>query len=356
MKGLENVIAAETALCDIDGENGRLIIRGWPIEQLAKGRTFEEAVFFLWEDRFPDEKEKVAFSKKLLDAMRLNTDFRRFLDAIAVQDTVSYLSAALSGLDRNAFSWPPTTDQAVRLVGLVPAIIGYLEGRRCGRPFVAPDPTLSFAGNYLYLLLGERPTPEEVRALDTYFILTMEHGLNASTFTARVIISTQSDLVSAIVGAIGALKGPLHGGAPSKVIDMFEAIGDEGSIEAWIDEQLAQRKRIMGFGHRVYRAKDPRAKVLKMMAEPLAGDGGWFSLALKVEEIAEQKLALYKPDRPLRTNVEFYAAAVFKAIGLAPSTYTATFATSRLAGWCAHALEQAAENKLIRPRAKYIGK
>ncbi|WP_027725082.1 citrate synthase/methylcitrate synthase [Tuberibacillus calidus] len=356
MSGLENVVAAETVLSDINGDKGQLIIRGIPIEQLAGEKTFEEAVYFLWTGRFPNEDELQALKEKLLAEMTLEPDDFSFLNGIPTDlETMAYLMTALSGLHRKGYTWPPDEKQAAQILGKTPAILGYLQSRRSHREPVQPKKDLGFAGNYLYLITGEIPSKEAAKALDTYFTLTMEHGLNASTFTARVITSTQSDLISAIVGAMGALKGPLHGGAPKEVIAMLEEIGTAENAETWLREKLEKKERIMGFGHRVYRTVDPRANVLRQMAGPLAKNGGWFSMALEVERVAQQLLAEYKPHRPLKTNVEFYAAAVFKAIGLPETLYTATFATSRIAGWCAHALEQAADNRIIRPSARYIG-
>jgi len=356
MSGLENVVAAETVLSDIDGEKGMLMIRGLPIEEIAGHKTFEEAAYFLWTGIHPEEHELIRFKEALFAAMELEPSYVSFLDGISTgMDTAAYLMTALSGIDRSPFRWAPNESQAARILGMTPAILGYLQSKKKHRAFVKPDRELSFAGNYLYFVTGERPSEEAAKALDAYFTLTMEHGLIASTFTARVIISTQSDLVSAVVGAIGALKGPLHGGAPKEVISMLEEIGSAERAESWIKQKLENKERIMGFGHRVYRTLDPRANVLKKMAVPLAKDGGWFSMALEVEKIAQRLLAEYKPNRPLKTNVEFYAAAVFKAIGLPESIYTATFATSRIAGWCAHAIEQAAENRIIRPSSRYVG-
>jgi citrate synthase len=356
MSGLENIVAAETVLSDINGEKGYLIIRGLPIEKIAGEKSFEESAYFLWNGHFPTNDELKVFSDSLFDAMTLSDDYLKFLDGIPTDnDTTAYLMTALSGIDRVDFPWAPNFKQAGRLLGMTPAVLGFLQSKRENRPHVEPEKSLGFAGNYLYFVTGEKPSKEAAKALDTYFTLTMEHGLNASTFTARVITSTQSDLVSAIIGAIGALKGPLHGGAPKEVIEMLEDIGTEENAENWLRQKLDNHERIMGFGHRVYRTLDPRAAVLKQMAGPLANNGGWFAMALKVEELAQQLLAEYKPNRTLKTNVEFYAAAVFKAIGLPESIYTATFATSRITGWCAHAMEQAAENRIIRPSSKYIG-
>jgi citrate synthase len=206
------------------------------------------------------------------------------------------------------------------------------------------------------MLKGTDPSPAHVRALDAYLILTQEHGMNASTFAARVVTSTRSDLVSAVTAAIGALKGPLHGGAPSEVTAMIEAIGTKENAEPWMRRALENGERLMGFGHRVYKTLDPRASALRTVASELAADDPWFELATHVEQVALRLLAEHKPERKLNTNVEFYAAAVMRAVGLPDELFTPTFAMSRTVGWCAHVMEQAANNRLIRPESIYVGK
>ena len=220
---------------------------------------------------------------------------------------------------------------------------------------VEPDPELQLAAGFLYQLTGETPDPAAARALDAYFITGAEHGFNASTFTARVITSTQSDLASAVVGAIGALKGPLHGGAPSEVVSQLHQIGSVEHAEKWIEDTLNRGERLMGFGHRVYRAYDPRAAALRAVAEGMGSMAEWLKLAVAVEDIALRKLAERHPDRALKTNVEFYAAAVLQGVGLPPDLFPATFALARHAGWTAHVLEQASANRLIRPDVRYVG-
>ena len=356
MAGLDKVIVADTMLSSIDGEKGRLIIRGKRIEELANACRFEEAVYFLLSGCFPTDEEKKWINQQLILEMNLDKEFQDFLFTIPLHlDAISYLMSAFSALDRKRFSWPATIEQAFYLMGKIPAILEIRQRRLDHRPLVLSDEQLSYAGNYLYKVLGEKPNEDAVQAIDCYFKLTMEHGLNASSFTSRVITSTESDLVSAVVGAMAALKGPLHGGAPSEVIKMFEEIGTVENIVPWLTKQLNENKKIMGFGHRVYRTRDPRANVLKEIAKKLASENDWLNLALEMEEEAEDLLQKYKPHRPLKTNVEFYAAAVFKAIGLPEDMYTATFATSRLAGWTAHAIEQASNNRIIRPSSRYIG-
>jgi len=226
---------------------------------------------------------------------------------------------------------------------------------RQGLEPLAPDPELSTAAGFLYLLTGKAPDASAARALDAYFVVGAEHGFNASTFTARVIVATRSDIASAVVGAIGALKGPLHGGAPTEVVSQLHEIGSEEHAEAWIDAALDRKEKLMGFGHRVYRAYDPRAAALRKVAETQANMADWLRLAVAVEDIALRKLAERYPDRPLKTNVEYYTAAVLQGVALPPDLFPATFALARHAGWTAHVLEQAAVDKIIRPDVRYIG-
>ncbi len=251
--------------------------------------------------------------------------------------------------------WPPTIDQARAITAAAPSSLAAFARLREGLEPVDPDPSLGLAAGFLYQLRGERPDDASSRALDAYFVVGAEHGFNASTFAARVIISTHSDIASAVAGAIGALKGPWHGGAPSEVVDQLHRIGSPDQAEAWIRDTLARGERLMGFGHRVYRAYDPRAAALRAVAEGMAGMADWLDTAVAVEEIALRVLAEYKPDYPIKTNVEYYAAAVLQGVGLPPDLFPATFALARHAGWTAHCLEQAVANVLIRPDVRYVG-
>jgi citrate synthase len=235
-----------------------------------------------------------------------------------------------------------------------PTIVAAFDRLRHGQPPIQPRSDLSHAANYLYLLTGEVPSAQKTRALDTYLVLTADHSFNASTFTARVIASTLSDMCSAVVGAVGALKGPLHGGAPALVLDMLRAIGTPENAEAWLTNALDRGERLMGFGHRVYKAEDPRARVLRKLAEKTS-EIDFFRLALRVEDLALQMLHERKPERRLYTNVEFYSAAVMHGVGLPDDLLTPTFAVSRVAGWTAHVLEQLKDNRLIRPSSEYVG-
>ena len=252
-------------------------------------------------------------------------------------------------------AWPPTVEQARAVTALAPSVLAAFVRLGEGKEPIDPDPSLSLAAGFLYQLTGVLPDEAAVSALDAYFIVGAEHGFNASTFTARVIISTHSDIVSAVVGAIGALKGPWHGGAPTEVVDQLHEMGSVDQAEDWIKETLAGGGRLMGFGHRVYRAHDPRATALRTVAEGLAGVADWLDKAVAVEEIALRLLAEHKPDLIIKTNVEYYTAAVLQGVGLPAQIFPATFAVARLAGWTAHCLEQADANVLIRPDVIYVG-
>jgi citrate synthase len=251
--------------------------------------------------------------------------------------------------------WPPTEVQARALTEFSPSALAAFVRLRDDRLPIDPDPELDLASSFLYQMKGVRPDPATARALDAYFIVGAEHGLNASTFAARVITSTKSDIASAIVGAIGAMKGPLHGGAPSEVVEQIHTVGSPERAEAWVRDALARGERLMGFGHRVYRAYDPRAAALREVVEAMPTRPDWLELAIKVEDVALRVLEEKYPDRPLKTNVEFFAAAVLQGVGLTPDVFPAAFALARHAGWTAHVLEQASANRLIRPDARYIG-
>jgi citrate synthase len=251
--------------------------------------------------------------------------------------------------------WPPTMEQARALTAFSPSALAAFARLRAGQEPIEPDPSLNLVEGFLYQLTGSRPDPGTARALDAYFIVGSEHGFNASTFTARVITSTRSDIASAITGAIGTMKGPLHGGAPSEVVDQLSKVGSVDHAEAWIRDALDRGERLMGFGHRVYRAYDPRAAALRKVAEGMEHKPEWLQLAIEVEDVALRILAEKHPERPLKTNVEFYAAPVLMGVGLSPDLFPATFSLARHAGWTAHVLEQSATNRLIRPDVNYVG-
>jgi citrate synthase len=354
--GLEGVVAAETKISHVDGERGRLIYRGHRAEDLVRTRSLEEVAFLLWNGVLPDSGERETVLREWASARVLPESLKDLIAAIPREvEMTDVLRTAVSALGSASFEGPPTREQAIRVAAVLPSIIAFRRHHLAGSEPPEPRSDLSHVAHYLYLLRGEVPSPAHVRALEAYFVLTAEHGMNASTFAARVVTSTRSDLISAIVAAIGALKGPLHGGAPSGVESMLDEIGSEERIEPWIRKRLERNERLMGFGHRIYKTEDPRAAALREIAVRLADGEPWFRLAVRVEKEALRLLEEYKPGRRIHTNVEYYAAAVFRAVGLPKELFTPTFICSRIVGWAAHAMEQAESNRLIRPDAVYIG-
>ena len=347
--GLEGVIAAETALGFVDGANGRLLYRGYPIGQLVERGSYPAVAELLWTGEWrPDARLATApIPPAVMTALRALPPTAKPMDALR---TAVSVWGATQTLD-----WPPTAEQARAVTSFSPSALAAFARLRRGLEPIEPDPALDLVTGFLTQLNGERPDPATARALDAYFIVGAEHGLNASTFTARVIISTRSDIASAVSGAIGAMKGPLHGGAPSEVVEQLHQVGTPERAEQWVREALDRGERLMGFGHRVYRAYDPRAAALRRVAESMEHKPDWLDLAIRVEDVALRVLAERHPERPLKTNVEYYAAAVLQGVGLSPDLFPATFALARHAGWTAHVLEQVAANKLIRPDARYVG-
>jgi citrate synthase len=347
--GLEGVIAGETSLSYVDGERGRLLYRGYRIGDLVAEGTYPAVANLLWTGDW-DPSQRLATAPvppAVLEVLRALPATTKPMDAL--RTAVSAWGATQD------LPWPPTVDQARALVAFAPSALAAFARLRAGQEPVEPDPALDLVPGFLYQLTGSKPDEGTARALDAYFIVGAEHGFNASTFTARVIISTRSDIASAVAGAIGTMKGPLHGGAPSEVVDQLSQVGSADRAEAWVRDALARGERLMGFGHRVYRAYDPRAKALRTVAEGMANKPEWLQLAIEVEDVALRVLAEKHPERPLKTNVEFYAAPVLMGVGLTPDLFPATFSLARTAGWTAHALEQAANNRLIRPDVNYVG-
>ena len=347
--GLEGVIAGETSLSFVDGERGRLIYRGYRIGDLVEHGTYPAVANLLWTGDW-DAGHRLPTAPvpaEVLAGLRALPSTTKPMDAL--RTAVSAWGAT------QELPWPPTVEQARALTAFAPSALAAFARLRSGQEPVEPDPSLDLVPGFLYQLTGSRPDEGTSRALDAYFIVGSEHGFNASTFTARVIISTRSDVASAVAGAIGTMKGPLHGGAPSEVVDQLAEVGSAGHAEQWVREALAKGERLMGFGHRVDRAYDPRAKALRTVAEGMAHKPDWLQLAIEVEDVALRVLAEKHPDRPLKTNVEFYAAPVLMGVGLTPDLFPATFSLARTAGWTAHALEQAANNRLIRPDVNYVG-
>lgn len=357
VSGLANVVAAETKLSHVDGEKGELIIAGYPLAELAPNASYEQVVYLLWNGKLPSADELSAFREQLvrfrrLPAATLNLLYEIVSKKVAVMDALRMAAGTLNLASSNEADYPYI------LVAAFPTIVASYWRLMNGEELVEPRNDLDHAAHFLYLLDGEVPSKARARALETYLNTVVDHGLNASTFTARVIISTQSDLVSAIVGAVGALKGPLHGGAPGPALDMVFEIGEESKAEDYLRKKLEAGERLMGFGHRVYKVRDPRADVLGAAAKKLYeadGDMKLYRLAQAVERTAIKLLEEYKPGRRLQTNVEFYTALLLHGIGFPTDLFTPTFALSRVGGWIAHCKEQLATGRLIRPKSIYIG-
>jgi len=365
-RGLDGVVAAATRLSHVDGQNGVLIIGGYELKELAGKVTFEEAAHLLWKGRVPSGAEKDELTKAIAMQRALPETTLEIVREAARKgappiDALRMACATLSLDLRNPNDISPGADfdNAKMLVARFPTIVAAHVRFTQGLEPIAPRTDLSLAANFLYMVFGKEPDPIAAKALDTYWVTVIDHGMNASTFTARVIASTRSDMVSAVTGAIGAMKGPLHGGAPGPVLDMLLEIKSTDNAEPWVRNELTAGRRIMGFGHRVYKVRDPRAEVLSSVAEEMGGavlhDKHLFDLAREVERTVLRVLDDVKPGRNLRTNVEFYTALVLQSLGLSPSSFVAMFACGRAAGWAAHVIEQHAEDHLIRPMSEYVG-
>ncbi len=359
-KGLANTIASESAMSWIDGQNGILEYVGIDIDLLARNSTFEETVFLLWRGKLPTASELDAFSAAIrneYDLPEAMWDVIRGMPAQAgSMHALRTLVSALALYDREADDPSPEANErkGIRLLARTPALIANFNRHRDGKNFVKPDASLSVAANFLAMLNGEQPTETMARALDVCLILHADHGFNASTFAALVTISTLSDMYSAVTTAIGTLKGPLHGGANEAVMHMLDEIGSMDNVEPFILGKLERRERIMGFGHRVYKAYDPRATYLKTFAKKLADDTGnqqLYALSNRIEQIMHEAVAA----KGILPNVDFYSATTYYSIGLAIDLFTPMFVMSRTAGWVGHCIEQLADNKLIRPRCEYVG-
>ena len=363
-RGLDGVVAAQTRLSHVDGQAGELIIRGYALKELAGHVSFEEAAHLLWVGALPTADELAGLRRRLAALRPLPSETMRVVRAAATAPPIDALRMACATVsldlaDPGAIAPAADVAAATMLTARCPTIVAAHARLAKGLEPVPPQPELSHAANFLYMVHGKEPDPIAARALDTYWVTVIDHGMNASTFAARVIASTRSDMVSAVTGAIGALKGPLHGGAPGPVLDMLQEIGSADRAEGWVRSELAAGRRIMGFGHRVYKVRDPRAEVLSTVADAMSSahleNRGLFDLARAVEQTVLRVLEEVKPGRNLRTNVEFYTALVLQSLGLEPRSFVATFACGRVAGWCAHVIEQHAEDHLIRPQSEYIG-
>jgi len=357
-KGLEGIVAANSGICWIDGEAGVLSYRGIDIHELAEKSTFEECTYLLWNGMLPSQLELREFTAQLTLARALDQRVVEMLRSFPTSATpMEVLRTAVSALsfydaDERDNSHDANVRKAYNLTAQVPMIVAIYDRIRKGLEIVPPDRSLNHAGNFLWMLNGVKPSETAARTLDVALILHADHELNASTFAARVIAATLSDIHSAVTGAIGALKGPLHGGANEAVMRLLHEIHDTGGDPVeYVKKMLAARQKISGFGHRVYRTEDPRATHLRKMSEKLGNDAGnprWFNYSRAIE--------LYiNAEKKLNANVDFYSASTYATLGIDIDLYTPIFAISRIAGWAAHVIEQLDDNRLIRPRAEYIG-
>jgi len=347
---------ATTSLTKIDGQAGRLIYRGYDVTQLAGRVSYESVAHLLWYGHLPNRQELSTLEIRFSREHVLPNQVIGFLKGESkVADPLSALQTSVSILgglgSRNE---PSLIDSSIGLTARMPTIVATYHRLRKGQEPVTPRPGLGHAANYLYMLNSKPGRPEHVHALDSYFTLLADHSLNASTFVARIAASTLTDVHSAVVAAISALKGPLHGGAPIYVWEMLQSIGTPENAESWLRDRLQKHDRIMGFGHRVYRTEDPRSRVLKELARQIV-DPSLFELATTVEETARRLLREQHPERPIDVNVEFYSSVVLHAVGIPPELFTCTFACARTVGWTAHILEQLQDNRLFRPDAEYVG-
>jgi len=354
-KGLEGIVVDDSAICKIDGNAGRLIYRGYDIHDLAASLSFEEVAYLLWNGDLPNRQQLKEFENRLVSQRIIPDSLKSAIHNLRSSSNVlDVLRTAISVLGAEMPLKRPDLDDAIAISAKIPTIIAAFDRIRNGQDPIEPRRDLNHAANYLYMLTGRAADPAKVAALNKYMILLADHGMNSSTFTARVVASTWSDAYSAVVAAICALKGPLHGGAPAPVLKMLQDIGTPERAEEWIRNELKSDRRLMGFGHRVYRTTDPRAQVLKEIAEASAPKN-LIELAKTVEETGIRILQEYRPQRKLYANVEFYSAVVMHSAGLSDDLFTATFAASRSIGWTANILEQVANNRLIRPEINYTG-
>lgn len=356
-RGLEGVIASQTSLSFIDGERGILAYRGYDIHDLAPNASFLETVYLLWHDRLPTRSELEAFEEEVASERALDSRTTKILDALPADATpMAALRTAVSAegtVDPEAEdnSAAANRRKATRLVAKFPTIIAAYHRLREGEKPIAPDPSLGHTADFLRMALGSEQTPEAAAALDRTLLLYLDHGLNASTFTCRVIAATLADMHSAVTGGVGALKGSLHGGANAAAMETLLDIGEVDRVAPFVEAALAEKRKIMGFGHRVYRTEDPRATHLREMSRELTEQAGmpkWYEISRRLEEELKSR-------KGLNPNVDFYCATVYYALGLPIDLYTPLFAAGRIGGWAAHVMEQHADNRLIRPRAEYVG-
>ena len=357
--GLEDAVVSTSEICFIDGHKGRLLYRGFDVDDLAAQSTFEETVYLLWHGHLPSKKELDAHVKALSATAnrrlppKLIAMLRQFPRKTTPMEILRTGVSALSAFDPDADdnSREATLRKSMRLTAQMPTLVAAWERIRRGRPLVSPNPKLNLAANFLYMMSGKKPTPLAAKTFDLALILHADHEFNASTFAARVTAATLSDVHSAVVSGIGALKGPLHGGANEQVMLMVDKIKDPAKAEGWIKKAIADKARLMGFGHRVYRVEDPRAKHLRRLATELGEQIDDLSSVEILNTVARAVTA----EKHIYPNVDLYSGAAYRAMGISTDQFTPIFAMSRVAGWTAHVLEQHGNNRLIRPRSEYIG-
>lgn len=363
-RGLEGIVAAATNIAEVDGANGKLTLRGYDISELSGNVEFEEVCYLLWHGKLPNRAEFDALKAEMSAARKLPesvlTALRSVASGAAGMDDLRIGASMLSigDADINSLDLDECRKRAARLQAQMSCLVAHTYRLGQGKDIVEPKPEHGLAQGFLYMLEGEEPDPARVAGLNAYLVAVAEHGLNASTFTARVIISTDSDMVSALTGAIGALKGSKHGGVPGPVLKMLQAIGTPENADAFIRKEMEEGRRIMGFGHRVYKVRDPRAALLSDAAERLAdrtGDKHLLTLTKTVEETTVRVLAELKPGRDLYANVELYAALILHAVDVPSEIFTPIFAIGRTSGWTAHMLDQIEDARLIRPASIYVG-
>jgi citrate synthase len=356
--GLRGVVAAQSAIGDVNGEEGKLIYQGYDIHDLAEHSTFEEVVFLLWNGRLPSQTELDDLTSQIRANYKVPGEIiagMKYMPKDAdPMDVLRTCVSALDFYDKDGHGTDAASAHkaAVKITGQIGTLVAAWDRIRNGKDPVTPDPSLSIAENFLYMLRGEKADADEVKIFDIALILHADHELNASTFTTRVVAGTLADMYGAVTAGIAALAGPLHGGANTNVMKMLIEIDDPAKIDAWVDEALASKKKIMGIGHAVYKTEDPRATWLRRFSKQMAekkGESKWFDMSQRIEKLMLEKKGMHP-------NVDFYSASTYYLMGIPLDVYTPIFAVSRISGWTGHILEQYANNKLIRPRAEYIGK
>ncbi|HET6401081.1 MAG TPA: citrate synthase [Candidatus Kapabacteria bacterium] len=354
--GLEDVVAGTSSICYLDGKRGILAYRGYDIHDLVKG-SFEETIYLLLYEKLPNASELSEFNTKLAQSRNIPAQLKERIAQLpknvhpmaALRTLVS--ASGLYDAQAEDMSREANIEKGIRMIGMMPLIVAWFNAARNGKPFPEPKASLGHAANFLYMLLGKEQDAEVVKMFDSALILHADHEFNASTFTGRCIAATLSDIYSAVTGAIGALKGPLHGGANEQVMRMLLKVGDPANAKEWITDALARKEKIMGFGHRVYRTEDPRATHLRKFSEEMGkrtGETQWFQMSKTIEQFILEEKHLY-------SNVDFYSASTYYLMGIPLDLYTPIFAMSRVSGWVAHDLEQYAHNRIIRPTAEYTG-